>query len=96
MTLNTTFAYALPSPQQNANFSLSVTTVSRDVQVVSNQATMYALFQGVAPAAYIQNFRWIPVGQSWEDSPGNSFVNFVAFCTFNFGSYVLCTVNSLS
>lgn len=96
MTLNSTFSYVLPSPQQGANFSIQVNTVSTNVQVVSNSATMYALFQGAPPPPFLQKFRWIPIGTSWEDTTSTELVNLVAFCTFNFGSYALCAVQSLS
>lgn len=94
--INTTQAYSLPSPQQNANFSLNVITPSNIVQVVSNQATMYVLYQGATPITYAQKFRWIPVGTSWDDTTSTELVNLLAFCTFNFGSYALCTVQSVS
>lgn len=95
MVVNNTYAYSLPSPQQNSNFSISIVALSSDVQVVSNQATMYALLQGTVPNAYTQKFRWIPLGTSWDDTTSTELVNLVAFCTFNFGSYALCTVQSL-
>lgn len=94
--INTTQAYTLPSPQSGANFSMSVIAVSTNVQVVSNTANMFVLFQGQAPQSYTQNFRWIPVGQSWDDTTPTELVNILAICDFNFGNYVLCTVQKLS
>lgn len=94
--INTTQGYPLPSPQQNTNFSLTVISVSNNVQVVSNSATMYVVYQGPTPLNYTQKFRWIPVGQSWDDTTPTELVNLLAVCTFNFGSYALCTVQSLS
>ena len=94
--LNTTAQYILPSPQQGTDFNMNMINISSDIEVVSNTATMFVLYQGPAPQATLRSFRWIPVGQSWEDTTSTEYVNLVKVCDFNFGNYVLCTVQKLS